>query len=101
MDFYTLAQTIGLPLALLVVAILAGRQGVWVWRRELDACNVQLDEMRRDYEARLVAQREAHLAREAELAAATERWQTLFFQLLGPIASLADVVARKTTGGPP
>lgn len=56
---------------------------------------------RADYEARLEAQRAAHLTREAELAAQAEKWQKLFFEMLGPLTSLADVIGRKTTGEPP
>ena len=101
MDLLTLAQTVGLPLALLLIAIVAGRRGDWVWRRELDSCEARLGAQQRDYEARLAAQRESHAQREAELAAATERWQKLFFEMLGPISSLADVIARTGKGGTP
>ena len=61
----------------------------------------RLADQRADYEARLEAQHTAHLAREAELAAKTEQWQTLFFDLLGPLKGLADVIGRKATGEPP
>ncbi len=101
MDLLTLAQTVGLPVAMLLVAIIAGRRGDWVWKRELDACDEQIAALKRDYEARLEEQRKSHLQREADLAAAGERWQKLFFEMLGPITSLAEVMARKAPGEPP
>ena len=47
------------------------------------------------------AVRTAHLAREAELAAAAEWWRTVFFEMLGPLRGVVDVIGRKTTGESP
>jgi hypothetical protein len=97
----TLAQTFGLPIALLVIAIVTGRQAVWVWGRELIASEARNAALAADYEERLKAQREAHLQREADLAAKAEQWQKYFFEMLGPITSLAEVIGRRSTEGPP
>lgn len=101
MDYATLIQTLGLPVAMLVIAIVASRARWWVWIDELQGCEARMEQLRADYEKRLEAQRAAHAARETELAAATERWQRLFFEILGPISSLADVIARSNGGKPP
>lgn len=99
MDYETLVTTFGPVAALLIVAILSGWRGYWVWGRDVAACEARMEKMRLDYEHRLEAQRAAHVAREAELAATTDRWQRLFFEMLGPIAGAVEVVAARTGNG--
>lgn len=101
MTFLELVQTFGLSVALLMLAIVTGKRRWWVWIEELTACERRLDAQRAEYEGRLEAQRRSHAEREAELAASTERWQKLFFEILGPISSLADVIAKRGVGGSP
>lgn len=91
----------GLPIGMLMIALVSGSRRVWVWSAELTACEARMEALRRAYEERLTAQRASHAQREAELAAAAERWQKLFFEMLGPITSLADVIARRGVGGAP
>lgn len=99
MDLPALVQVFGLPVAAVVFALLAGQKRIWVWGREIDACEVRMEAMRAEYERRLEEQRKAHDRREQELAAASERWQALFFQMLGPINGLAEAIRRTTPSG--
>jgi hypothetical protein len=89
---FDLLQTFGLPLGMLLAALLLGSRRVWVWGKELTDCEARGDEMRADYEKRLEDQREAHLRRERELADATERWQQLFMSTLPALRGLTEAV---------
>lgn len=94
MSLWEVLQEFGLPLGMVIVALILGSRRQWVWGAELDAAEARQEKMRLDYEQRLADQRAAHLRREEELAAATARWEQLFFALLGPVSGLADVVGR-------
>jgi hypothetical protein len=83
---FDLLQTFGLPLGMLLAALLLGSRRVWVWGKELTDCEARGDEMR------LEDQREAHLRRERELADATERWQQLFMSTLPALRGLTEAV---------
>jgi hypothetical protein len=98
-DYESLIQTLGLPVAMLVVALVSSRMRWWVWMDELKGCEARMATLKADYEARLEAQRLAHAQREAEMAAATARWEKLFFEMLGPIAGAVEVVAARTGNG--
>lgn len=70
---------------------------------EISALRAQLQVMREDnarqhteFEQRLVAQRQAHEAREAQMAAATERLQNLLFESIPALRGLTEAVEAQT-----
>jgi Tfp pilus assembly protein PilO len=50
MDFYQIAERLGIPVAMLLIALVTGQRGLWIWKRELDECRLQRDEQRREKE---------------------------------------------------
>lgn len=98
-DFWTLAQTVGIPVAMVIFALLTGYQRRWVWGTELTACEARAAARAADYEARLEAQREAHLARESEMAAAAQKWQVLLFETIPALKGLTEAVDNQVKRG--
>lgn len=96
MDFWTLAQTVGLPVAMVLTALILGYQRRWVWGTELTACEERIAKQAADYEARLEAQRIAHEKREAEMAANAEKWQTLLFESIPALKGLTEAITQQT-----
>lgn len=109
MTTWDLLQTFGLPLGMLLVALIAGQRRVWVWGTELEECRddaareraayeVRLDEMAADYDRRLEEQRAAHLKREQELGAGIHKWQELFLGHVVALKGLTEVVSTAARG---
>lgn len=107
MDYWTLAQTVGIPLAMAITALLTGQKRVWTWGSELVACEeraatasaayeARLVKQAADYEGRLEAQREAHLARETEMAMQADKFQTLLFESIPALKGLTEAVNAQT-----
>lgn len=96
MDFWTIAQTVGIPLALVLTALLAGKQRTWVWGTELVECEARAAKAAADFEARLVAQREAHDKREIEMANAAAKWQALLFASIPALKGLTEAINTQT-----
>lgn len=106
MDLLTLAQTVGLPVAMVLISLLAGYNRKWVWGTELTACEnrmvaqgvayeARLVQQAEDYEKRLDSQRQSHFEREAAVAAAAEKWQNLLFESIPALKGLTEAVARQ------
>lgn len=98
-DYWTLAQTVGVPLAMVLTALIAGYQRRWVWGTELVACEDRAAKQAAAYEARLEAQRAAHLTRESEMAAAAQKWQTLLFATIPALKGLTEAVDSQVKRG--
>lgn len=103
MDFWTLAGNVGLPLAMVIIALLTGQRRVWTWGTELADCEARaaataasyetrLTRQAADYEARLEAQRAAHLTRETEMATQAAKWQALLFESIPALKGLTEAV---------
>lgn len=97
-DLATLAQTVGLPIAMLLIALVTGSRGVWVWGSQLREEQAETVRTRAECEARLEAQRLAHVERERELAEAAARWERMLFALVPELSKLTAVVAKKGAG---
>ena len=94
-DFLTLAQTVGPTVAVLIIALVSGSRGTWVWGSQLKDAQAEIARTRAECEARLEAQRLAHVERERELAEAASRWEKMLFALVPELSKLTQVVARK------
>lgn len=110
LDLFTLAQTVGLPVAMVLLSLIAGYQRRWVWGTELTACEdrmvkqaegyeARLAEQKADYEERLEAQRQAHLERETAVAAAAAKWQTLLFEVIPALKGLTEATSKQVQRG--
>lgn len=107
MDLLTLAQTLGLPIAMALIALQTGYARKWVWGTELKECEarttaqaaayeLRLKQQAEDYEARLEAQRQSHLERETAVASAAGKWQNLLFASVPALKDLTEAVAKQT-----
>lgn len=66
MDWVAVAREFGLPLTMLILALVTGRMRVWVWARELDALNAERERERAEW-----------AAERAELKAERTRWERI------------------------
>lgn len=98
MAFSDLVSQFGLPIGMLLTVLVLGANRTWVWGRELTGAEKRLTDVSADYERRLLEQRAAHLEREQELAAATERWQQLFLSLVPELRGLTEAVKAQKGG---
>lgn len=88
--FWDFAARLGLPFALVVLALWTGRSGMWVWGRE-----VTLE--RAYWSDRLKDERERGAAREAELTKDLEFYRTFAFDALQK-AERSSAVAERAVG---
>jgi hypothetical protein len=107
LDLFTLAQTVGLPVAMVLFALITGYWRWWVWGTELVSCEKRMDEQKADYEARLTkqaadyearleAQRQSHKDREDEMAVAAGKWQALLFESIPALKGLTEAITKQT-----
>lgn len=56
--FWDLAARVGLPFAMVVLALLTGKGGLWVWKREMDRLEADHEEAIKDLRQQLADARQ-------------------------------------------
>jgi hypothetical protein len=94
-DLWQLFREFGLPLGGLIVILIGGYRRWWTWGYQLTDCERERDTMRLECEKRIAEERAASLKRESDLQAAISHWQSMVFEILGPVTGLAEAIRAR------
>lgn len=105
-DFVSLAQTFGLPLAMTITAILVLGRVIVLITREKDRINdSRYDDLKKQFEARLIEQKAQYDSRLAEVVADRDFIRDRLYQALGvtdgSTAALEELARRLKPISPP
>jgi hypothetical protein len=77
---WPLIERFGLPVAMLIIALITGARGIWVWRRELESVNADRTRERTEAETERARERADFAVRLRETEERAIRWETIAWE---------------------